>query len=441
MEKQGRDLFPRVLRLLRNFWVNLLAIAAGILIGVTSKETATQLIPLGKLYLALLAMTVLPIVFSAITHSLGQLLRSGTAGKYLLRLVIVFSLSVLLASAVGIVGGLIGNPGGKLSSSDHGLLGKLLLCAPVQSEHQAKHAQGFVDFVTGIVPNNIFHAFTSGKSLAVIFVSILMGVSLGVNVSQASDRLLEVVRGVYETFFRILNWALYLLPFGLCCLMAGQIAQIGTDYLFTLSKVVGLFYLCCGVLCVIYVLVIRLVTGRCVIAIVRAFRDPLTLAFVASNSLVAMPLVLQHLEDDLEQPRDLVELVVPLGLVMNRHAYPLLFALMAVFTAQVYGHGLTVSHVIIVSLAAALTGMAAIGPAASVASMLAIVISPLGLPVGLGIATLVETTSIVTPMVAMTHLFGSSATATLVAAKRAGQDEEEPSAHPQEAPEGSSAVD
>lgn len=438
MEKQGRDLFHRFLGLLRNFWVNFLAVAVGVLIGVTSEETATQLIPIGKLYLALLAMTVLPIVFSAITHSLGQLLRSGAAGKYLLRLVIIFSLSVLLASAVGIVGGIIGDPGGNLSSSDRGVLGRLLLSAPVQSEEQTKQTLGFIDFLTGMVPENIFHAFTTGKSLAVIFVSILMGVSLGVNLSQASDRLLEVVRGVYETFFRILDWALYVLPLGLCCLMAGEIAVMGTDHLFTLSKVVGLFYLCCAVLCVIYLLIIRLVTGQPTIAIVRALRDPLTLAFVASNSFVAMPLALRHLEDDLGQPHDLVELVVPLGLVMNRHAYPLLFALMAVFTAQVYGHVLTVSHLIAVSLAAALTGMAAVGPAASVAPMLGVALASLGLPGGLGIATLVETTSIVTPMVAMTHLFGSSATAALVGVQRAGRDREEPDAYPQDAPEASS---
>ncbi len=430
---------PRVLRLLRNFWVNLFAVALGVLIGVTSKELATQLIPIGRLYMALLAMTILPIVFSAITHSLGQMLRSGTAARYLLRLVVVFSLSVLLASTVGIVGGLVGNPGGELSGSDHSLLGKLLLCVPVQSVHQAKQHPGFVDFVMGIVPENIFRAFTSGKSLAVIFVSILMGVSLGVNSSQASGRLLEVVRGVYETFFKILDWALYVLPLGLCCLMAGQIATVGMGYLVTLSKVVGLFYLCCGVLCVIYLLVIRLVTRESTIGILRALREPLTVAFVASNSLVAMPLMFRHLEDDLRQPHDLVELVVPLGLVINRHAYPLLFALMAVFTAQVYGHGLTVSHLIQVSLAAALTGMAAIGPAVSVAPMLGFVLSPLGLPVGLGIATLVETTSIVTPMVAMTHLFGSSAVATVVGAKGVTGDREDLNAHPQDEPGATSA--
>ena len=195
-----------------------------------------------------------------------------------------------------------------------------------------------------------------------IFVSILMGISLGVNRSQASGHLLQVVRGLYETFFKILDWTLYALPFGLVCLVAGQIATLGTQYMISLSKVIGIFYLCCGVMCIAYVFVIRLVTGYPIVTILRAFRDPLTLAFVASNSLVAMPEALRHLEDDLGQPADVVELVVPLGIVMNRHAYPVLFALMTVFVAQIYNHPLTVSQVIQVSLAAALAGMAAIGP-------------------------------------------------------------------------------
>ena len=103
-----------------------------------------------------------------------------------------------------------------------------------------------IEFIAGMVPENVFRAFTSGKSLAVIFVSILMGISLGVNRSQASERLLQVVRGIYETFFKILDWTLYALPFGLYCLIAGQIATLGTEYVITLSKVIGLFYVCCN---------------------------------------------------------------------------------------------------------------------------------------------------------------------------------------------------
>lgn len=417
MDADRPNFFYRLLGLMRNFWVNLLAVALGILIAVLSKETAKHLIPVGKLYLALLTMTVVPIVFSAIAHGLGQLIRSGKADRYMGRLVAVFSVAVILGATLGVLGGVLGGPGSGMGDEHHKMLGELLLHDPAVHSQIQHGDSGMLAFVVRMVPANIFRAFTRNQSLAVIFVSILIGVALGVNRSEPSGRLLEVVRGIYETFFKILDWVLYGLPLGLCCLIAGQIAAIGTDYLFVLSKMIGIFYLCCGVMCVIYAVVMRLVTGATVAKILGALKDALTLAFVASNSLVAMPMALQRLEDDLKQPRDLVELVVPLGVVMNRQAYPLLFALTTVFVSQVYNHPLGFFQLVQVSLAAALAGMAAIGPAASVAPMIALILLPLGLPAGLALATLVETSAMVTPMVAMTHLFGSCATATLIGAK------------------------
>lgn len=57
---------------------------------------------------------------------------------------------------------------------------------------------------------------------------------------------------------------------------------------------------------------------------------------------------------------------------------------------------------------------AAVGPAASVAPMAAVIISLVGLPAQVGIVALVETTAVVIPMVVMTHLFGSCATTTIL---------------------------
>jgi Na+/H+-dicarboxylate symporter len=167
----------------------------------------------------------------------------------------------------------------------------------------------------------------------------------------------------------------------------------------------------------IYLTAMRLTIGLSIGKMFKALRDPLALALISSNSLVAMPMALRRLEDDLGQPHDLVRLVVPLGIVMNRHAYPLLFGFMAVYVSQVYGHPLGVLQLLAVSVASAMIGMAAIGPAASVAPLLTLILSPLGLPSGLAVATLVETTALVTPIVSMTHLLGSCATMALIGAK------------------------
>ena len=404
----------RFLELLRSFWFNICAIAGGVLTGLLFKETAESLKLFGHIYLSLLTMTVLPIVFSSITHGVGQFIRSGRFTRIAGYLIMIFVGWVILGSLLGIMVGIIGKAGTGLSVSDLHGIGSLLIHGDNPAAVAGASSKGLSGFLHQMIPGNVFQAFVGGRSLAVVFISILMGVSLGTNLSQATERLLEIMRGIYETFFRIMGWVLYGLPLGLFCLTAEQVATVGTTILIVLLKLIVVFYTGCIVLCLIYLGVIRFVTGRSVVALLASLKGALLLAFVASNSMIAMPIAMKRLQDDMDQPNEVVDLVVPLAVTMNRHAYPLLFALVTVYISQAYGHPLGIQGLLIVCFAAAFVGMAAVGPAASVAPMAAVVISTVGLPTQLGLVALVETTAVVTPMVAMTHLFGSCATATII---------------------------
>ncbi len=404
----------RVLKILRSFWFNLLAIALGVAIGLLSPEAGKSLRLVGQLYLSLLTMTVLPIVFSAITHGVGQLLRSGQFKKCLGYLLVVFAVGIFLGSTLGLMAGVFGKPGSDLKKAELKQLGSLILSAKTQHPAADGHADELQGFLHQLVPRNVFRAFVDGRSLAVILLSILMGIALGTNRSKPSDHLLETMRGIYETFFRIMGWILYGLPLGLCCIIADYVATVGAPILLVLLKLIILFYSGCLVLCLVYLCVMRFITGRTFGTILSSLKDALLLAFVASNSMVAMPMAMQGLEENLQQQRKVVELVVPLATAMNRHGYPLLFALVTVYVSQAYGHSLGFLGLLQVCFASAFVGMASVGPAASVAPMAAVVISLAGLPTELGIVALVETSAVVTPMVAMTHLFGSCATATIV---------------------------
>ena len=404
----------RVLKLLRSFWFNLFALGVGVLIGLLFKEAGKTFHLLGQLYLSLLTMTVLPIVFSAITHGVGQLLRLGRFRKSVGYLVMIFMGWVLLGSFLGILSGTIGKAGFGLSGSDLRALGKLLIYDPGVMNQAKASSGGLSGILHQAIPHNVLQAFVRDQSLAVVLISILMGIALGKNVSQASERLLETVRGIYETFFKIMGWVLYGLPFGLCFLTAEHVATVGTSILLVLLELIVLLYAGCVVLCLIYVGTMRFTTGRSVGEILMSLKGALLLSFVASNSMVAMPIAMQSLEDDMDQPSNIVQLVVPLALAMNRHAYPLLFALVTVYISQAYGHPLGIDSLLVVCVASAFVGMAAVGPAASVAPMAAVIIASVGLPAQVGIVALVETTAVVTPMVAMTHLFGSCATTTIL---------------------------
>ena len=125
---------------------------------------------------------------------------------------------------------------------------------------------------------------------------------------------------------------------------------------------------------------------------------------------------MKHLKERLHQPDEVVKLVVPLGVAMNRHAYPLLFSFMAVFSAQVFHVDLSSGNLIHITVASGLVGMAAMGNTAVVAPLLAVVLSPLGLPHTLAVIIVVQCAGILNPMVKITNIFGCCATTTLIAA-------------------------
>ena len=276
--------------------------------------------------------------------------------------------------------------------------------------------RNFAGLVKRAIPDNVFRVLGEGKNLPIVIASILMGVALGLGKSQASDVVLGFMKGVLEIFKRILGWVLYALPFALFSLSAALIATSGWSILSVFSRLFLLIYASCFAMCVLYAISMRWATRQPVTHILSSLRDALSLAFF-SNSLVAMPLAMEKLEEDLKLSGPTVRMVMPLGTVMNRHIYPLIFAMMSVMTAQFYGHSLSLVDGVCIVLVSAVVGMAAVGNLAVVAPLVQEVLDPLALPAGLAVIILVQSLALVNPVVKLTQLFGACTTTSIICRK------------------------
>ena len=70
---------PRhVLRIVTHPATIIAGVVSGLLFGFYLPEQAHALVPLAKLYVALLSMSMLPIVVTALTWGIGQMLRNAT---------------------------------------------------------------------------------------------------------------------------------------------------------------------------------------------------------------------------------------------------------------------------------------------------------------------------------------------------------------------------
>lgn len=404
-------------RILRSFWFNVLLVALGLLFGSFFQDWGAALYPIGELYLSLLSMCIVPIVLTAIVSGLGEMLRGGAMHRYLKRIAAVYLAYVMLGTSLGVFVAWIGKPGRSLDTDARKAIGTLLLTQHANPTGENDSEKGIAVFLKRAIPDNVFRVLGEGKTLPIVIASILMGFALGFGRSEASEKVLHFMKGLFEVFNRILGWLLYALPLALFSLSAALTATSGWAILSAFSRLFILIYACCLSMCILYALSMRWATRQPISRILASLRDALGLAFF-SNSLVAMPLAMDKMENKLKLPGPLVRMVMPLGTVMNRHIYPLIFAFMAVMTAQFYEHALSLVDVVCIVLASAVVGMAAVGNLAVVASLVQEVFQPLGLPPGFAIIILIQSAALINPVVKLTQLFGACATTSVICKQR-----------------------
>lgn len=428
-------------RLMTSPWAIFLGVLAGVSIGIFSHALAIDLKPYGDLFLTLLEMCVIPILMTAVIASLGRLLQSGATGKYIFILFVFFLVGMLLASLVGVGAGILGQPGTSVHNNDkdqialgrkineqgslHINIGKHIVdneidVTPVfetnalASEKKGSGQLSLFSFFQKIVPNNIINAMAQNNNLAILFFSICLGIALGVK-SQKESAALEVIDTLYESFLKIIDGIMMVLPLGLMCLVASQIAQIGMDILKATVELVILIYLSCLVLMSVFFLLIwSRIKGRFIDCVLN-LRQTLLVAFTTSSSFAAIPSALKALTTEFKLNKSTAGFTIPLGTAINSPGSVLHFAISSVFIAQLFNVDITFQGYLIIFLGSVFAGMAAAAAPGVVAiAMIAIILEPLQLPVGVTIILLVAIDPIVDPVLTMINVHANCTATVLV---------------------------
>lgn len=399
--------------LLLNPWIVFSSIFLGSLIGIFNPEFANILQPFGSLYLQLLQMLVLPILMTAVVSGLGRLFISGSAKNYLSKILIFLLFNLIIASFVGISVGHFAKVGRSLGEQAQVTLGKTISLAEsnaTNDELVAEDLPGFYVFVKAMVPSNIFLALVNGDNLAILFFSILVGISMGMLGSSSSHMALDVIDAFYEAFLAAINWMMYLLPFGLICLFSSQIAQVGLDIFWAMSKLVLYIYISSLLMVLVFSLLIWIKSERSLFATLAAMRQPFFVALGTASSFASIPSALNALQEKLKVGRDVSDLIVPLGMTINPPGSVLYFALAGIFIAQIYDVPLDFEQLSIMSIGAILAGISsASAPGIVGLSMISIVLIPLGLPVEVAIILLIAIDPIVDPILTVVNVFSNCA--------------------------------
>lgn len=406
-------------------WLVLIAVIFGAVIGIGYKDLAHQLLPFGTLYLKLLQMLVLPMLVTAVISGLGNLFISGMHRSQFSRMIVFLLIGLMIASGIGVLFGVIGHPGSELQHEAQVTLGRTITKTEhdaLVEVHEQVQAPSMFTYVQAMIPENIFSSLTRGDTLAILFFSLLMGISMGRLKSEANKTALMVINAFYNIFLTIIGWMMYLLPFGLLCLFAGQIAQVGMDIVWATAKLIEYIYISCIVAIMIYSLIIwwKLRDRFSYLQILSGLRQPLVVALGTASSFASIPAALSALKNNLDVDENVSDLVIPLGMTINPPASVLQFAISSVFIVQIYGTQLGLEQLAMIFIGAILAGLASSSAPSIVAlSMIAMILDPLGLPSNVAIILLVAIDPVVDPIVTAFNVLANCALGVVVSSDEA----------------------
>ncbi|KQR50543.1 dicarboxylate/amino acid:cation symporter [Brevundimonas sp. Leaf168] len=343
--------------------------------------------PLSQIFLRLLFMMVIPLLFSALVvgvAEMGDLSSLGRAGIKTLLLTILVS---TIAVVIGLVMVNVFQPGRGVDP----VLAQQLL------DQGRDGAAGIVsgapetiqlgDFFLDLIPSNVFTAASENQILPVMVFALFFGIGLVMAKSPATDRLQQVIEGMFEVTMKLINLFIKLAPIAIACLMFNLAALFGWDLLVRLAAYVGVAVGAMAIhMFVVYPLVIWILGGRSPIAFFKGVREPMVVAFSTASSNASLPVSLKAAEQELKLPRKIARFVLTVGATANQNGTALFEGVTVLFLAQFFGIDLTITQQIIVMLVCILGGIGTAGvPAGSLPVVAMILVMVKVPPEGIGL--------------------------------------------------------
>ena len=421
MAQRTKPIGKIVLRILQSLLFIILSISCGIFVGLHFPEFSIKIKPIGDLFLSALKMCGLPIIVCAMVSSVGKLFSRGDVKDYLGKLLFVFFAGLFLSSILVVIIGTISEPGKGLSNDAMQALGKILSTAELSGNSIGveREKMTIANFFIDMVPENIFSSLSLGENLRILIFCMFFGVALGLN--DGTDASRTVVMGMdaaFEALIRLISWVMYAMPFGLFALFADQVANMGVKTLFSMGKMIAVFYgISTGLLFVGFFL-ISLKTNISFYSCVKALRECVFIAAGTRSSYASIPSALRGLHQELGVDKETSELVVPLSMSINPIGNIVYYGVGAIYFAQLSGLELHANEYLILVIGtvfAAVAGSALPGTAAI--GVFAILMDPLGLHMGAATILLLAADPILDPLCTAVNVNSSCVASALVAPK------------------------
>ncbi|MBF4460551.1 cation:dicarboxylate symporter family transporter [Pseudoclavibacter sp. VKM Ac-2867] len=309
----------------------IIAVLAGITVGLVLPEFGKALKPVGEAFVALIKMMIAPIIFCTIVLGVGSIAKAATVGKVGGLALLYFITMSTFALGIGMVVGNFIHPGEGLN------------IASASYEADAAKSEGTADFLLGIIPTSLFSSLTDGSILQVLFVALLLGFGLQKMGTKAAP-IIDAIAQIQALVFRVLGMIMWVAPVGAFGAIAAVVGATGIDAVIALGTLMIAFYITCALFIVVVLGSLLWLVARVNIFKLMKFLGREYLLIVStSSSEVALPRLIAKMEH-VGVSKSVAGITIPTGYSFNLDGTAIYLTMASLFIASAMGTPLSIGE-------------------------------------------------------------------------------------------------
>ncbi|MBO3410335.1 dicarboxylate/amino acid:cation symporter [Clostridium perfringens] len=386
-------------------FATLTALTLGVVLGIIFKENILFLDTVGKAYMSLIKMIVVPLVVTSLITSIVRLENLDTLKSIGLKTFTVLLGTTGAAAFIGII----------VASSLN--LGQGLSFIGAEN-FKAREIPGFSKVLIDMLPSNPLAAIVENKIIPIVIFSMFIAIALVIedNINKEKAKpFKDFILSAYDIVLRITKMVLRIIPYGVFALIATAAAKNGMDTLMSLIWVILAVYIAAFLqFLFVYTPLIIFVARMNPLKFFKGIFPAQVVAFTSQSSYGTLPVTIKSLVEDVGVSENIASFVAPLGSTIGLNGcggfYP---AIVAIFAANVFNVELTIYSYILIVLTAIISSIGIAGVPGSATMSTTVMLTALGLPIE-ALAMVIAVDSIIDMIRTATNVTGASVAALIV---------------------------
>ena len=297
------------------------------MLGVGWIDSATNFV--ATVYTRLFQFVAIPTIALAVTTTLARFGTQKDTGRIFRHTLTYTLLTTVAAAAVGMVLYRIISPDNLPLEAIQGDTG-------IDSVKQELGDASYMDYIIGIVPDNVLRPLVEGNVLSLLLIAVAVGIALARMPESDSKRtLMNGLYGLQNLVSTLIHWLIDILPIGIVAFAAQLSAEVTAGTVVTsIGKYVAVI-LGGNLLqfCVVLPLFL-MARGLNPIRVARAMTPAVLMALFTKSSAATLPVTIQSAEERLGVDSRVARFVLPICTTINMNGCAAFIFVTSLFVMQ-----------------------------------------------------------------------------------------------------------